>query len=511
MPWIKKIYSGPSDSFLDELLRDITAYVTDASIHGGDAWELIRSEPWPKGTVLKVPNRLEGEYGYMCLMANKPRVGSSYQSWFYSGDVFRKTFVYGSGGLRLKPSTDISVSGGRVLIFASGKCIHDYYFSPVPEIFAANANVLFFSMFKQYEPQFDWTELMGNERKTIKLKQLKYWDAIHPTTAPVGYVDPPLYPGVGAPAIGYSPSFFSAAADNTADEKDRPRVVYICKDRHRLTVAINCQEHWDAASTGFFEPFDTMGEYAFPVFTLGGTSGILPLTELFWYGGSPRVEHGFRLDFTEKNWSLSRGHPTHASTWWDGSQSFLDNYMYSNVQAMLPDGYWQSFASYGLRQDVYYNRQRSQYFSAHKEPERISPKYYLMPGQCNLGGLENPMPCATSLVPYYSGKIDVRNHKYYGLLPLYFVANKVDNYNQNLLGCIKNFYHCTQPVARYGEHVIDGKTYLIIPNAWENRKYHIKNYFSVLLGEAQNDARQLSETERIEKLSRNMNCAILLD
>lgn len=539
MPWFKMALGGPSSDFLEYVLQIAVNYATNKSMHGNDAWELVRNDPWPRGAVLKVPNQMEGEYGYMALMADKVRVGSSYWNWFRQNDIFRKTFVYGKEGLNLSWNSNMRVQNGSVstyspdvdniaaiirknsdgtvkeklysLNYRYSDEIHRYYFSPTPEIFAANADVLFFSMFKQYEKQFDWTEWMGNERKSIKIKPLKYYDAHGSSTYPT-YFDPPLYPGVGSPAIGFSPNFFDFTTGICSqDEKEKEAAVYIQKGRHRLTIVINWREHWEVASVGFFEPFDSMGEYSFPAFTIGGTSGVLPLTELCWYGGSPRVEHGFRLDYTEANWSLSHGHPGTPATWWDGSQSFLDNYMYSNVQAMLPDGYWQSFASYGLRQDVYYNRQRSQYFSAHKEPERIRPKYYLMPPGVDLSGLMDLFPSNHVPQPYYDEKADIVNHSAYGLYPFYLVATVENNVNQNILGVIPNFYWCTQPVRRYGVHEIDGKTYLIIPNAWINRKYHIKNYFSVLLGEGQNNARQLVEMERLEKLSRNMNCAILLD
>lgn len=537
MPWTKSSFllsSMPQEHFFSLVLGAVSGFVCDPKIHGDDAWELVHFKDTPNGIVFKVHNRMPGEYGYMALMEDHIRVGSTYWNWLKQDDVLRKTFAYGKDGLNLSFYGDIAVSGGQVAVYSRDsnsvdaivrlnpdgtvkekikstnyrlKEEHRYYFNPQPEIFASDADVVFFSMFKQFEEKFDWTEWMGNERKSIKIKPLKYYDTHGSSTYP-SLFDPPLYPGVGSPAIGYSPTFFDKPWVNENQLKDV--TIYTRKDRHSLTFVINCLDYWEVASVGFFEAFDTMGEYAFPAYTMGGTSGVLPLTELCSYGGSPRVEHGFRLDYTEANWSLSHGHPGYASTWWDGSQNFLDNYMYSQVQAMLPDGRWQSFASYGLQQEAYYNRSRGQYFSAHKEPQRIMPKYYLMPGQCDLLGLQNPLPSTTIMTKYYSDKPEARNYKRHGLLPMYLVACP-EPLNQNILGVLPNIYWCTQPVTRYGEHVIDGKTYLIIPNAWEKRKYHIKNYFSVLLGESQDNARQLAEIERLDRLSSNMNCAILLD
>ena len=37
----------------NELVSKIIEWSTDADIYGADAWELIRNEPWPRGTILK--------------------------------------------------------------------------------------------------------------------------------------------------------------------------------------------------------------------------------------------------------------------------------------------------------------------------------------------------------------------------------------------------------------------------------------------------------------------------
>lgn len=538
MPWKKFIYNykGSSASFLDDVLADVTTYVTDQSIHGDDAWQLMRNESWPYGTVLKVPNYQENEYGYIGLMADKIRVGSSYWNWLKQDDVLRKEFALSKKGLGLADNTDFTINNGVVTLYSknpydvkvgikklpNGKeeeiysknysftARDSYTFSPTPDIFAKDANVLFFTMFKQYQPEFDWSELMGNERASIQAKALKYYNTYRGQTYP-SFLDPPLYPGVGCPAIGYSPDYFDFSKNECSqDDKEKAITVYLYKDRHRLIIVINWQEHWDVASVGFFEAFDTQSEYPFPAMALGGTSGALPITELCSYNGTPQVEHGFRLDYTEKNWSLSHGIPTFASTWWNGSNTFLDSYMYSQVQAMLPNGNWQSFANFGLQQDAYYYHDRGQYYSAHKEPERISgARYYLTPNFTDLSTVKNIYPSGVANIAYLND-VATENCSTYQLEPLYFVANTAENTNQNLLGKIKNIYWSSQQVTRYGIHEKDGATYLVLPNGWVNRKFHIKNFFSVLQGESQSNERQIAEIERLDKLSRCMNCVIKL-
>lgn len=526
MPFIKKIYQGPSASFLDEVLTDVIAYVTDKSIHGDDTWQLIRSLSWPFGTVLKIPNHQDGEYGYMGLMTDKIRVGSSYANWFKQDDILRKEFALNKNGLGISDQTDFSILNGKVTTKVriphdvvirttygpDGKPIREYstnytfneadsfVFQPTPDIFASDANVLFFSMFKQYQADFDWSELMGNERNKIKAKPLKYYNTKE-MRSPFLF-DPPNYPGVGCPAIGYSPTCFDMVKnEETQDAAERTRTVYICKDRHRLTLIIHWLDHWDMASVGFFEPFDSQKEYSFPAMALGGTSGVLPLTEIF----KESVEHGFRLDYTEKNWSLSHGIPMLPATWWDGSNSFLDGSIYSQVQAMLPNGNWQSFANIGLQEDAYYNKDQGRYYSAHKEPERLpGSKYYIAPFLTDFSAVRS----------IYNGPVDTidkENSEQYELEPLLLVMATAANTEQNILGKIPNIYWTASPITRYGLYEENGNTYLAIPSGWVGRKFHIKNFFSVLFGEQQSNEHQVAELNRIDRLSRNMNCIIKLN
>lgn len=531
MPWGKWAFGGSTDDFLSNLIKTVAAFVTDRNIHGDDAWELVRSSGWPYGTVFKIPNYQAGEYGYLGLMNSKIEVGSSYWDWLKQPDILRKNFVMNKNGLNMGFNDHFTIDNGAVVRYnqtdskvqvgkdEQGKPVYStnyrlnslgqYTFSPRPEIFAQDASVIFFSMFKQYQERFDWSELMGNERRSIKIKPLKYY--YNGQTYP-SFFDPPLYPGVGCPALGYSPKFFDFEKNEYCNEDYKPRLVYLIKDRHRLTVVINFLDRWDVASVGFFEPFDTNSEYSFPAMTLGGTSGVLPMTELASYGGSPIVEHGFKLDYTEKNWALSHGIAPFSATWWDGTDSFLDHSMYSQVQAMLPDGNWQSFANFGLRQDVYYNRSQGMYYSGHKEPERIKKaRYYITPNFSDISKTVNLLPTSIKQTYLIENETELKNRNTYHLEPLHFVQRSEDNINQNILGCIKNMYWCSHKVTRYGEYTLNGKKYLVIPSAWENRKYHIKHYFSALLGEKQSSEQQLAEINRLEELSSAMNCVIKLD
>ena len=83
-----------------------------------------------------------------------------------------------------------------------------YYQIREAEHFYTDADVIWFSMFKQYEPSFDWNELMENTRKNPCAKRLgwSWYSAPYPNWE----TEAPIYPGEGCPVIASSPDMFSS-------------------------------------------------------------------------------------------------------------------------------------------------------------------------------------------------------------------------------------------------------------------------------------------------------------
>lgn len=81
-----------------------------------------------------------------------------------------------------------------------------YYYIREAEHFYSDADVIWFNMFKQYESDFDWNELMENTRKNPCAKRLGWsW---YTSTYPSWSTEPPVYPGEGCPVIASSPDKF---------------------------------------------------------------------------------------------------------------------------------------------------------------------------------------------------------------------------------------------------------------------------------------------------------------
>lgn len=83
-----------------------------------------------------------------------------------------------------------------------------YYYIREAEHFYTDTDVIWFNMFKQYEPSFDWNELMENTRKNPCAKRLGWsWYA---SNYPEWEEEGPIYPGEGCPAIASDPNMFSS-------------------------------------------------------------------------------------------------------------------------------------------------------------------------------------------------------------------------------------------------------------------------------------------------------------
>lgn len=484
MPYLK----GYATSF-DDIISKLCTWVENMDIHGADAWEVMRQEPWPRGTILKAPGWEAGEHQYIGLMPTIIQKGITYPKWFLSEQVLTSEFVWSQKGLNFKPeNTTFSIVDGTVIVMiknSRGEIVDSisYSFSPLPEIFDKSAQAMFLGVFKQYSDGLAWHEQAGADRPAVKTKEINYYNSR--SQYPTKFLPPPL-PGVGFPAIGMA---------LTGSENGYLKF-WITKDRHRLILVINNGGYWDVAYLGFMEAYHKPTEYAFPATVIGGTSGVVPVGETFWYQ-APIPEVGFRFDYSPTNWSLAHGLPCFAATPWDGTSSWLDSTALSQVQVMLPDGTWQSFANWAVQQEIiaeYSGGSYPAYYYAHKEPEKPPGlRHYIRPTFSNTGRTEHIY------------KSTITDTLTYQLEPLELVQGRNDA--RNIFGRLWRMYWPSCPVYHYGEQIINGKLHLILPNAWEGRRWHIAHGRTHIT-----DVDQLLEQDRhIDELTRSMNCIIRLE
>jgi len=559
-----KLFKIPAKKFSIRYLYEFLIRQLQTGPYG---WELVCDRSFPYGAVFKVPNFKEGEYGYAGLMYDEPQKGTSYWNWLK--DRLAEEFIYGKEGLHLGRKTQYDIRNGVVYLYHKeselnrrliyhgpvaacpypyGRWKTDlkwnieveeyvnhkepwmrlylnmpmeysvysetfYEFSPTPEIFYRNAQVIFFSMFKQYEEEFDWKEQMGNYRVNYAAKPLTYYRTNQGSRQPYpSLMNPPVYPGTGCPALGAEPGFFQNI-DGTV-------LLYLIRTKQSATVVVHLNDYWDYAQIGFFDAFQGNYEYAFPALAAASMSGVRPIAELFSYNSSPASVHkNFRFDFTQKNISMSHTIPPFSSTYWDGTENFIKQHFLSPVQAMIPDGQWRSFYNFCIRQDAFHQRNWGLFYESHKEPERIVSDYFLLPTSEESQGMVNRLP--TMLRHQMDHEITLKNIEEmakrknceeYNLQPLYLGFEKERNRQTGILGQMPGLYYCSRPVTRYGlyKDEKDGRLYLILPNCHERRRWTYKSFYSVFLGDRQSNEHMVSETARLDRMSESMNLAIEL-
>ncbi|TWH48558.1 hypothetical protein [Sporomusa sp. KB1] len=480
----------------DDLLRQIIDWTTDETIHGTDAWELMRNEPWPRGTILKAHGWREGEHQYIGFLHTPLVKGKTYKEWFLTEKILSSEFLWGQQGINSKPGINYyqQVKDGAIIIHAAREIVItngmvtiytknnvgtyvdaiSYSFFPAPELFETSSHPMFLGVFKQYSQALDWHQQAGGERRTIHPKPLKYY--ISGSSHPFEF-NPPLYPGVGYPAISCALEGFE---NGYAD-------FWLIKDRSRMILVVNNGGCWEVGYLGFIEPYHKPEEYIFPACTIGGTSGVIPVGETVPVN-TPEI--GYRFDYTPQNWSLSHGNPTYAATPWTGNNNWLDEDAISQVQIMLPDGQWQSFANWAIKTEIIVIIGPA-YFYPHKEPDQPQGlRHYIRPTYSNIG--------LTTHV-YDNSKTT------YQLEPIEFVQSRSNQ--ANILGKLWRIFWPSYPIYKFGEQVIEGKRHLIIPNSWDWRRFHIPHGRTYIV----DPLPQLAQDQRMQVLSNAMNIVVRLE
>lgn len=466
---------GYANDFND-LISKVIAWSTDAEIHGADAWELIRSEPWPRGTILKAHGFKSEEHFYVGLMPQAIEKGKTYKDWFMQKSVLASNFVWSLNGLK-KSGAPFTASTSSVTITDTTPNV-TYGFNDV-DIFAASAQVMWMGIFKQYSAKLDWHEQPGGMAfKDLPIRPIYY--TMTDNNNLQAFV-PPIYPGAGFPAIGMD------YAGPLAGYLE----YWITKDAHRMILVTKNREYWDVAYLGFIEPYHN-GEYALPAAVVGGTSGAVMKAKdvVVTSGEAPIVSAGLQFDYRTSNWALMRGIPSFPASPSDDKNAL------SQVQLMLPDGKWQPFVNWAQGETAYSDISNGKLVShtyVRNEPVRaVNIGHYIRP-------TESPTVGTTHV---YRQQGDILT---YQMEPLEFVQGL--GQSNNLFGRAWRMYWPSSRVAQYGEIMIDDKLHLMLPNAWEGRR------FSLSAGRAtgNNPDELFAQEAEIEAISRQMNCLIRLE
>ena len=477
MPWTK----GKAKD-LDDLASKIITYVTDSTIHGDYTWELKQNLPWPMGIVLRCPHEKENEHFYIGLMTNKIKVGKTYSDWFFNEKNYSSYFIWQKNGLNSLslPSSDAK-------------------WNKTPDIFLSDAHVMHFNVFKQYDKNLQWHEQPGGIDVAKTRCLCSQWKK--PSANSWSSFNLPLLPGTGCPSL----------STDYAGPLDGYIEYWIKKEKFHMVILVKNRDKWDCAAVGMFEPYHK-GEYAFPAFVIGSTSGATAYGEDRWYSPgqiTPTADIGIMFDYAPTNWSLIHSIPPYVTAARD------EITCPTSVAIMRSDGTWEFLANWiqGIAGITEYAPQGIPGKHYYYRTPPIRPNnipVFLRPGENDLEDFTNIISTNPHIIKYKLESLDIVEK---------------DSNKTGILGIIPSLKYPSHEVKEYGEITINNKTYLSIPNIWENRKLSIQKWNSIsytenglgsfspndLINEITNNNLSLQEDLTRERSSEAMNMIIELD
>ncbi|GEM_PF-3154217 len=451
MPYIK----GKASS-LQHLLAKIVDWATDTEIHGDDAWELVRNDPWPRGTIFKAKGVNGINSCYIGIMLVTHVKGESYRNWLLQTKNLIKEFVRPgtyAGALAMDGGTILHVEGEdhfELLKDRADPSKGKYYFTLSGiDIVNANGTALAFGVFKQYNDGLDWNEQPG----CIEFGDLAQYPIYYTIDSgnPVK-ISPPIYPGVGYPGIGMPGDEPSTGSFD----------FWITKDASRITVITNNKGQWDVGHAGMLIPFHAKNQYAFPAVVTGSCTGLRTIA----YRAGLATTIGAKIDYSYTNYSLSRSMPIAPCTCL-GPPTAPTN---TQLSICLPNGKWEFFSNW--TQLIELITESFTYFSLNR-PIRLpsftlswTPRAYVKPTNLELTDVAQVLDSGDDVI--VMEPLELVHTGYRDILT---------SESPNMLGTIWNMYWPSNS-HKYGELEIDGKQYLLLPNCWEDRPWHLPTRYA---------------------------------
>jgi len=419
---------------LEQLATKIRDFVTDATEHTTDVWELIQDEASPYGIIFKAPAHRVGEYQYIQVMMTRIEKGITYSNWYNNSRECK-------GYRPVNTSTNTYIVEGP-----NG--------GPI-DIFARNADTLNFSVNKQYSQGLKFYEQGGKiTASNTNPKLLQQVKNRYTSSGWQGFelFYPPAYPLLYYPKL-------------TIDD-DHPTdwfSYWLIKDRCTLTVVICVLGIWQSISLGLFNEID-VETYAFPAFVAGGNMGFIGAGYQKYNinAHTPTPISGMCADYSIDVVSVSNGNLLSAGKMSDSDVGV------TQFAVMRPDGVWTWFGNYKQWYAVIagYVPQGyvTNYYFPSTPPERINKYNVVYPNNTDIHELVNLYDT--------TGK-DVKM-----VIPVSMFANDPSSDYKGVIGFVPNNFMLLGKPIRLGEQLIGDSKYLIIPNGWENRL----NFYSYYIG-----------------------------
>lgn len=442
MSFVKR---GTANSIAD-FLNQITAWVTDTSIHGSEAWTLMRDRPLPYGIIYKAHGLRPNTHQYIGLMYHEIEKGVTYNRWFFTKPNIatykiwvtedeKKDFIFTGNGYSFPGANQPT-----------------YTFNDI-DIIPYSAKVIHIGVFKHYNEALEWAEQPGGaDLNNLEIRPVQITSS-KPDNPKTDWVLPSKH-GMGYPSLVFD------------YEKPVPTgkfKYWLIKDASSIIIVVENAKFWQMGYAGMFIPYDSTireyGSYNFPAVSIGYTSGLTSFGKDVRYRNSqvgPTQVIGSIFDYRVKNWSLTCGLPNYSCKGKDDENSA------SQVLVSMPDGRWEYFANYVqvVKSKPYHTCRApiTKYHYIRQKPVKPTVKMnFVRPTELDSSDMVHNYD-RNNVYDYHMEKLQLVHHEY------------------GIIGEIPRLYNPSKRIYEFGEQELSGKKYLVIPNGWENRKFHLQGY-----------------------------------
>lgn len=440
-------------SSIDQLLANIVTWVTDPDIHGEDAWELLRNEPWPRGVIFKSKGSRGVNEAYIGIMAVKHVKGSSFLSWLTTTKNMLQYVIRNPLCFNLQTQQVLHTEGSKSFTVitnpSKGVQATDPTYTINGDVVNASCMALAFGVFKQYNEDLDWHEQPGGIqfKNNLQFFPIYYTSSLGSGTS---YFQPPTYPGIGYPGFGINNSDLSGNF-----------TYWLIKNVNSITVVINNNGNWDLGHAGMMEVPESSVQYGFPAVVCGSNTGLRGIQGVI----NGTYAYGDFIDYSIANTGLSRAMPCMPTA----NSNRTGEYV-SQIAICSPDGTW--VRPYNWTQKIdsyYYSGTGTLNFTPGAPVKKIRSGYCLTPTDndlSNVTSFDSHIDVAHVSDDGTSGTVqrtqdeNIALHRY--------TVYQADTQVTNVLGNFWNMYFPSHQ-GPSGELVIDGKKYLLLQNCWDGR------------------------------------------
>lgn len=489
-------YTSGSFTGILDLKAVLISYLTNTTIHGDDAWELVADNGFPKGTYFKVKGINEDDHFYIGMMYNEI-TSDTYKNWLYSGTVMRDKVANNILGI----TDDVVCTNTNNNIYTWNKQVisnpgHYYpyvwtqepvYHKIVDTKCTANMSIvkeyddgreygkiLSFGVFKQFDENLNWDE-QGGALNYIKhpIPMMNFFRLLSGNLNQKMAITPPTMPGIGYPLLYTS---------NVNGVFDYPVSKYwIVKDKYSINVIVKNGKYWRTICVGML-PCYGEGTYPFPAMQVGSlgltANGVNSPTS-----GDPDPTVGISLDLSDDDASFCNSLPIFPT------RGVKSKFCPTQCAIMNPDGIWQFHGNFAQPANIFRFRMSGNnpvFAYPLYPPELYSPdEARLYPTDIDLSEYENGRNYS-DITPH-SDTFPMRGVYDYSRELTKVMLNQnltvgEDGGSPDKITSVSSyiprmFYTNTEPI-QFGEIDTEEGKVLVIPNVWQGRLSWYKYYLN---------------------------------